>query len=194
MNRMAIEFPKSPAGGFITLLEWAEQTQATLSPQDVKRAVADWADGLESALDGLVDQSVTFFPQDAAAEGGYGWNLAHIILHVTAGMEEGTCVSSILARGIVLDDPRQRLRYEPDWESFTSHDQVMARIRESRRMCLAYLDAWPDRPHLGNSRRFPESISFKGHINCIGTVLVSLNHAVSHTAQIEDAVRQAKGL
>jgi hypothetical protein len=38
--------------------------------------------------------------------------------------------------------------YEVPSESMTTAEQVRARVREIRRTCLAFLDAWPDQPHL----------------------------------------------
>ncbi len=74
------------------------------------------------------------------AEGGVGWNVAHLVAHVTASSEEGAAVSSILARGIALEfEPR--LRAEVDWTTLTTTAACIQRLEESRRIRQGYLSA-----------------------------------------------------
>jgi hypothetical protein len=80
----------------------------------------------------LTDAEITAVAHDPEAEGGIGWNVAHLILHTTASAEEGATIASILARGIPYGfEPR--LRYEADWQTITRRAQVVQRMDSSRR-------------------------------------------------------------
>jgi len=74
------------------------------------------------------------------AEGGIGWNVAHVIAHVTASSEEAA-LSSILARGV--DYPFElRLRAKADWTTLTTTAACIRRLAENLRMRHGYLRAW----------------------------------------------------
>ena len=77
-----------------------------------------------------------------------------MIAHVTASSEEGAAFSSLTARGIPASE---RPRYETPWRDITTVEQVIQRLEESRRMRHAYLDTWPDNPHLDVYREISQS-------------------------------------
>jgi hypothetical protein len=59
---------------------------------------------LDEATAGAED--VAFIPDDPhAAEGEPGWNLAHVVVHLTAGLEENAAQASTLARGVEIHGP-----------------------------------------------------------------------------------------
>ena len=132
------------------------------------------------------DAAVAFVPDDpeANAEEGPGWTLGHVVVHLTAGLEENAAQGCTLARGAEITG---RPRYETPWEGVTTAVQVRQRLTESRRMTLAFLDAWPDRPHLDNVH---EHRAF-GPMNAVAYHALGVNHAKSHLAQLEEIVRQA---
>ena len=70
----------------------------------------DYIDEMLNLIRDLKDAQVVFVASDPQAEGGIGWNVAHLIVHVTASSEENAAVSSILARGIDYPfEPRLRV-------------------------------------------------------------------------------------
>jgi len=158
-----------------------------------------YLDVIHDLVNEFDDAGLTFEPTDPDAndpdakttlEVTMAWSLAHLVLHVTASLEEGAAFSSLLARGIVIDG---RLRYEPDWRTITTKSQVLQRIEESRRMSLAYLDTWPDQPHLDLYRKFPEGSRFASvQINAPASYLFGMSHLAGHIAQFEEAARQAR--
>ena len=108
------------------------------------------------------DAQVVFVASDSTAEGGVGWNVAHLIAHVTASSEEGAAVSSILARGI--DYPFEpRLRVEVDWTTLTTTAACLQRLEESRRIRQGYLErvagsAAPRTPTVPCRQDLPERV------------------------------------
>ena len=141
---------------------------------------------------------MTFDPTDENANDPYakegeetiGWSLAHLIAHVTASSEEGAAFSSLLARGV---EASERPRYETEWKEITTVVQCVQRLEESRRMRNAYLDTWPDVPHLdvyraGMSERFE---AWTGKMNAIGSFLLGLGHEVGHMEQMQAVRTQA---
>ena len=76
--------------------------------QDLTRELYDRLDALAA---GLTDEQVTFVALDPAQNNEPGWNLAHIILHITASAEEGMALGSTLARGVEVTG---RSRHEPE--------------------------------------------------------------------------------
>ncbi len=154
-------------------------------------------DMLKSFLDGLTDAHVTFEPVDPHAHDPYavdgeeqlGWNLAHLVLHVTASSEEGAAMSATLARGIEV---KLRSRYEPPWREYTTVEQCLERLEESRRMRLAFLDAWPNSPHLDVYRKISKEWEAKvGKLNAPAMFLFGLLHEVGHYDQFREVRRQA---
>lgn len=147
----------------------------------------------------LDDADITFDPIDPLADDPYakpgeekiGWSIAHLVVHVTASSEEWATYGSILARGIPY--PREpRLRYETEWRSITTKAQCLQRLEESRRMRLAYLDAFPDDPSLETYHEMSENFVNKyGQCNAIVAVLLGLMHEEGHFAQFRDVHDQA---
>lgn len=97
---------------------------------------------------------MTFIPVDPQAhdsaatnaeEMGIAWTLGHIIAHMTAGAEESAALAAELARGVPFHG---RSRYEVPWQTVTTMQQCRSRLEESRRMRLASLGMWPERPDL----------------------------------------------
>ncbi len=164
---------------------------------DLRQASIDSVGYLLSLLENLTDADVVHEPFDPEADDPYAvegeehlaWNLAHLIAHVTASSEEAAAFSSLLARGVAATE---RPRYETPWRDLTTRAQCEQRLRESLRMRLAYLDTWPDEPHLDVTRqlspRFEERV---GKLNAIGAFLHGLSHEVSHYGQIEEVIGQA---
>ena len=62
------------------------------------------------------------------------------------------------------------------------------RFEESRRIRLASLEMWPDRPHLEN-----RYTAWQGgpEVNAIGRFVLGLMHTDDHIEQIAEIVRQA---
>src|SRR5690349_1928008 len=82
---------------------------ADLTLDDLKAATDAQIDEMLTLIRDLSDAQVVFVASDPEAEGGVGWNVAHLIAHVTASSEENAAVSSILARGIDYPfEPRLR--------------------------------------------------------------------------------------
>lgn len=157
-------------------------------------------DAVRDILEDCTDADITFEPYDPNAhdphaateeEKHIGWSLGHLVAHITASNEEGASFSSLLARGISL---KARLRSEVPWEEIDTVEKALHRLEESRRMVLAYLDAWPDDPDLETLREFSSERvrEFFGPINAPAAYLTGLSHHNEHLAQIEDVYRQAK--
>jgi len=192
---MLIDF--SPVNnGEIKLLEFSKQ----FSLADLKAVTNASIDTMLNIVKDLNDEQVTFLPHDPEANDPYavpgeehiGWSVAHIVVHATASSEEWAGYSSILARGLPYP-AEPRLRYETSWHTVKTHAQVIQRLEESRRIRLAYLDAWPDEPHLdvfrGLSERFIEK---QGNMNAVAGFLYGLKHEVGHHDQLREAARQAR--
>lgn len=180
----------------LTMLEFAAQ----FSQDDLRAATITSIETLLNLVHDLNDAAVIFDPLDPNAHDPYaapdeekiGWNIAHLVAHVTASSEEWAAYSSILARGIAYP-AEPRLRYETPWRSMLTKTQCVQRLEESRRIRLAYLDTWPDEPHLhvyrGLSDRFIERF---GPINAPAAFLYGLWHEVGHHEQFRKVARQAK--
>lgn len=124
----------------------------------------------------------TFVPPDTEASEGTGWTIGHIVAHATATLEGTAMGAAILARGIKLE---QRLRYEVPAEELHNLQTIQARLNESRRMCQAFLAAWPDNPDLDATINFIPAI---GPMNAFGMYALGLSHAQGHIQQITNAV------
>ncbi len=157
---------------------------------DLYKATDDFFDTLEPIVTGLTDMGATFVPHDPELKdpNEQAYTLGHVIVHLTATLEEASSVGSVLARGINFEG---RLRNEVPWETIRTAQQVHARLRESRRMCRAYLDAWPDAPHLDVTiMRIP---SF-GPMNAVGMHALGILHGGGHLEQLREIMRQSKAL
>jgi hypothetical protein len=161
-----------------------EQT-AGITLDDVRTMTAELYDQLEAYAAELTDEQIRFIAEDPDQDEEPGWNFAHIILHITASAEEGMALGSSLARGVEFTG---RSRYEPDWETFTTAEQVAQRLAESRRMVTALLETWPDRPILDNTYEH----GYFGPMNAIAHANLGLLHGKGMMAQVAEISRQAK--
>jgi hypothetical protein len=167
------------------------------SPADLSTALNSYVDTVGQIIGTLEDDQVTCIPPDPAADDPYaateadryrGWNLAHLVLHVTASAEEAAAFSSLLARGVAIGG---RLRSEGDWRQVTTRAAVLTRLEESRRICRAYLATWPDQPDLVTVRILPENAKWPAP-NAPVAFLFGLLHWHSHLAQFEQVAAQAR--
>jgi DinB family protein len=182
-------------------IKWLEFA-APFTAADLKAATIASIDTILDIIKDLNDAQVIFLPDDQQADDPHavpgeehiGWSVAHLIVHTTASSEEGAAYSSWLARGIAC--PREpRPRYETNWHTVTTKAQCVQRLEESRRIRLAYLDTWPDQPHLDVYREVSERFLEKfGPMNAIASFLSGLKHECGHHDQMREAARQARGL
>ena len=179
--------------GEVNAIEFARQ----FTREDLKKYSDESIDFLLDTISDLDDADVTFDPIDENANDPYavegeehiGWSIAHLIVHVTASTEEGAAFSSLLARGIPVED---RLRWETPWRDVTTKAQLVQRLEESRRIRNAYLETWPDNPHLDVYRKVSENFIKKfGKSNAPVSFLFSLSHEVGHYDQIKEVKQQA---
>ena len=153
---------------------------------DLYRMTDELFDALESILAGATDAAVLFVPRDAAAtdRSEQGWTLSHILTHLTATLEDCAAIAAMLARGVL---PGGRLRYEVPWEELFTLQKVRGRIQESRRMCRAFLDAWPDEPHLDVTIT---PIPTFGPMNAVGFYALGVAHGQGHLDQLRETSSQ----
>ena len=105
-----------------------------LTVDDLRKATNTSIDFLLNLVQDLDDEDIVHVPVDEKANDPYaaegdekiGWNMAHLILHVTASSEEGAAFCSILGRGV--EGLEGRLRYEPDWRTVTTQAQCIQRL------------------------------------------------------------------
>jgi hypothetical protein len=141
------------------------------------------------------DADAVFLPQDpnakddaaaTNAEVNMPWTLAHLVVHATASSEEAAFLAAELARGV---PNHGRSRYETHWTTVTTIAQCRERLEESRRMRLATLDVWPDRPHTDVLYQpYPNA----DERNCFAQFIGGLSHDDSHLDQIRDVINQAR--
>lgn len=172
-----------------------KELYADLTLEDLRRETHEMIDTILALIADCEDEDVVFVPHDPEADDTFaateeerhlGWTLGHVIVHVTAGSEEGAFTAAELARGV---ENHGRSRYEVPWETMKTIAQARHRLEESRRMRLACLDVWPDEPHLANTVH----IDFLGEdVNAVGAYLLGFGHESSHLTQIKEIVRQAK--
>jgi len=181
----------------------AEQAK-TLTPEDLRYETNQMIDAMCDLIADCEDFDVVFLPNDpeaydsaaeTAEEVHISWTLGHVIVHVTASAEESAYLAAELARGVRYR--RLRSRYEVPWQSVTTIEQCRHRLEESRRMRLASLDMWPDRPFLENTYTLKvggPSVITAGHpeANAVVRFLIGLLHDDSHLGQIADIVRQTR--
>lgn len=170
--------------------------QAKYTRQDLIEATNHMIDTMLNLVKNIPDSYVTFQPVDPDAyDGGaeteeekhMAWTLAHVICHTTASGEETAAQGSTMARGI---EPTWRTRYEVPWRTLTTTEQLVQRLEESRRIRLAFLNSWPNEPHLHILWRKKEKTW--GLVNAVGYTLEGLKHDTSHLGQIAEIIRQAK--
>ena len=164
---------------------------------DVQRELNEMYDEVMRLIADCTDANVTFEPVDEKADDPYAvqgeenisWTLGHVIVHLTASMEEAAALASELARGVELHG---RSRYEVPWQAVTAIEFCRTRMAESRRMCLASLEMWPDLPHMENTYTYPVAGALPH--TCISRFASGLKHASDHLGQIAEIVRQAKSI
>ncbi len=172
------------------------EVTAGLGRDDLRAMTNEMIDLQAAALEGITDADVTFVPVDPAAkeddaassatEVELAWTLAHVVAHTTASSEEGAATALTLARGVVVEG---RSRYETPWETFSTVEQVLARLDESRRMRLSMLDAWPDQPHLDVTYT---PIPPLGPLNPITRFVLGLGHDHAHLGQLREIAAQVR--
>lgn len=167
---------------------------AGVTKDDLYTTTNELADRILALLEGASDADMVFVPNDPQAndpgaaedEREMAWTFGHVVVHVTAGVEEGAMLGLSLARGV---EPKERSRYETHWTTIKTVEQVRQRVQESRRMCLSMLDAWPDAPHYDVTQT---PIPRFGPMNAIARYLLGLSHGVGHLEQLADITNQAR--
>ena len=165
-----------------------------LTKDDLRRELNEMYDEVSHLIGECTDADVTFDPIDEMADDPFSvkgeetiaWNLGHVIVHLTASMEEASAVAAELARGVTYHG---RSRWEVPWREATTIAQCHARLAESRRMCLASLEMWPDEPHMENT--YSPAEGAVPH-TAVSRFASGLRHASDHLGQIAEIVRQAK--
>lgn len=166
-----------------------------LTIADLRHLTNEMVDTMLELIAGCVDDDVTFEPEDPAAfdqaaatenEVELAWTLGHVIVHTTATAEEAAFIAAEMARGVKREG---RSRYEVPWQSVTTIAQCRERLEESRRIRLATLDVWPDKPHLDQTIKLRW---LEGPINPIARFVAGLQHDDSHLGQIANIVQQAR--
>ncbi|HKA11932.1 MAG TPA: DinB family protein [Candidatus Dormibacteraeota bacterium] len=166
-----------------------------LTRDDLASLAGEMCDVFLELIAGADDSDVTFVPEDPAANDTFAataeevnmpWTLGHVIVHWTASSEESAALALTLARGV---DVTGRSRYEVPWEQVTEAAFLRERIEESRRMQLAMLEAWPDKPDLDKTYSPREGAR---PANAVVRFLGGLNHADAHRDQVRDVLAQAK--
>ncbi len=167
---------------------------AALTPLDLHHQTDFMLDTIEAIIADATDADVVFTPLDPQANDTFGnaadaniaWTLGHVVLHAAASSEEGAALACEMARGIA---PTGRSRFEPDWQTVTTIQQVRERLTESRHMRHALLNAWPVTPHLEVTY---EPIPAYGPLNATSRFLLGLSHEASHLDQLREIMRQAR--
>lgn len=172
---------------------------AGLSRHDLKVEVHRLYDAVKQILLQCEDADIAFVPHDPHADDPYaekeehqhiGWTIGHLVAHITASNEESFVFSALLAQGI---EQTGRIRTEADWTAIDTVGKAIQRLEESRRIILAYLEAWPDNPKLNTLRPMSErAAAYFGDLNAIGSALTGLAHHNEHIPQIQEVFQQSK--
>jgi hypothetical protein len=170
-----------------TIAEFAQG----LTKADLQKYTNEMIDTELDIIASATDADVIFVPIDPQAKDTFGkpeeqdlaWTLGHVVVHVTASAEESAALSSSLARGVAVEG---RSRYEIPWRDVTTVTWLHHRLEESRRIRLAFLETWPDEPHLD----VMQELSF-GKFNAVSRFLMGLLHEDSHLEQMREIMRQA---
>src|SRR4030095_13911660 len=96
-----------------------------LTREDLQRELTKMYDEVEGLIADCTDDQVTFQPADEKADDPYAiageenisWTLGHVIVHLTASMEESAVLAAELARGVTFHG---RSRWEVPWREATS--------------------------------------------------------------------------
>src|SRR4026207_857490 len=124
-----------------------------LTRDDLRRELNEMYDEVSRLIADCTDSHVTFEPVDAKADDPYSvkgeesiaWTLGHVVVHLTASMEESASIASALARGVTYHG---RSRWAVPSRNATTILQGHACLVQSRRMCLASLEMWPEPAHM----------------------------------------------
>ena len=165
-----------------------------LTKDDLRRELNEMYDELQRRIGNVTDADVIFEPVDPDANDPHAvegeeklpWTLGHVIVHLTASMEEAASVSQELARGV---EYHGRSRWEVPFRRAKTIAFCRARLEESRRMSLAALHMWPDTPHLDNT--FSLALGTPSY-TAISRFALGLKHASDHLEHISKILRQAK--
>lgn len=172
-----------------------EELQESVSHAELVSETNEFFDHIADLIRAAEDFDVTFQPIDPAANDTFAsdsdevhmaWRLGHVIVHATASLEEAASIAQELARGV---EWHGRSRYETPWREVTTIAQCRQRLDESRRICLASLQMWPDEPHLDN---YYQAAPDRPRINAVGRYIYGLRHTYDHLGQIADIVEQAQ--
>jgi len=169
--------------------------QTRYTQQDLIAATNASIDTMLALIQDAQDSYVTFQPDDphandpgaAPGEEHITWTLGHVIVHTTASAEEAAANAASLARGVEVT---WRNRYEVPWQTMQTAAQLRHRLEESRRIRLAYLNAWLDEPHL--DVLWTKLEKKHGALNAVGYALYGLYHDSEHVGQIGEIMRQAR--
>ena len=167
-----------------------------LTKEDLRRELLEMYSEIARLIADCRDADVCFEPSDPKADDPYSisgeeniaWNLGHVIVHVTASMEESAALAAELARGVTFHG---RSRWEVPWRTVTTISQCRERLAESQTMCLASLEMWP------SEARFENTYSpFEGAVahTCISRFASGLKHASDHIGQIADIILQSRAV
>jgi len=116
-----------------------------LTKEDLRHELNEMYDEVGQLIADCTNAHVTFEPMDEKADDPYAiqgeetisWTLGHVIVHLTASMEESASLASELARGVTFHG---RSRWEVPWTEATTIEFCRARLAESRRMCRQFGD------------------------------------------------------
>lgn len=168
---------------------------AGLTIDDLRQLTNEMIDYQLGLIADCTDVDVIFVPDDPEAHDpvaadpadiDLAWTLGHVIVHVTASSEEAAAMAAEMARGV--PDRGGRSRSEIPWQTVTTIAQCRHRLEESRRMRLASLDMWPDKPYLDNMFQFRPEME---PINAIGRFVGGLRHDDSHLEHLAKIIKQA---
>ena len=167
-----------------------------LTRADLQRELNEMYDEVERLIADCTDAHINFVPVDekagdpyaVAGEENISWTLGHVIVHLTASMEESASLAAELARGVTFHG---RSRWEVPWQEATTIEFCRARLKESRQMCLASLEMWPDPPHVENT--YIPAERARPH-TCISRFASGLKHASDHLGQIAEIIHQAQAV
>ena len=157
---------------------------------DLADITRDYYAEINQIVTAATDTAVITVPLDPALDdqqaGEGAWTLAHVVAHLTATAEESASLASAMARGAAFPDDL-RLRSEADWREIRTAAELHARLAESERMALAFLNTWPNTPDLGRTVDFIPQL---GPMNAIGRHLLGFMHAEMHLGQLREIMRQ----
>lgn len=175
----------------VTIAELA----AELTKDDLVKFTHKMSDKILDMIASCQDSNVIFEPLDPKANDPYAenpadvkmpWTLGHLVVHITASIEESAALAAEMARGVEFHG---RSRSEVPWQTVKTIAQCRQRLEESHRMCIASLEMWPDEPYLDNTY-----VPWEGMppIDARARYLLGFTHTDSHLEQIMDVVKQAK--